>query len=119
MINLVDNNKQLPNWLDRLLAPCMVFILWLLTIALGLIDIFAIWEALVLLTPFSSRPLLPWQDPVIFVLAVCLVVYVLWSSRIHLTHYKQPRSWRLFALTLGLELIILAITLILYFFAAS
>lgn len=111
-----DYDKNRPLWLTRLLAPLLTFALWLSSVVLGLIDIFAIWAGVALLT--TPRPLTSWRDPVIFLLAVILAVFAFNSARYHLAHFNQPRSWRLFAITLAVELGLLAIVVAAYFVSA-
>lgn len=112
-----DNDKSRPLWLVRLLAPLLTFALWLLSVVLGVIDIFAVWSGVAFLT--GSRPLIGWRDPFIFLLAVVLAVFAFNSAQYHFTYFNQPRSWRLFAITLAAELGLLAVVVAAYFISAT
>jgi hypothetical protein len=83
--------------------------LWLVTIALGIADIYYIRElyfALYARRSFDAAPALLWGDILVVVAAIVFVGFILWSSEYHRRRYGRLESWKLFAWTLGVELLI-------------
>lgn len=92
-------------------------VLWILTIILGIIAIAAFQDlvALIYLQITNSELTalhITFGNPLTFVLAVGLTIFAINSGKFHRQHLGQQESWRLFSLTIGTELLILAANMV-------
>jgi len=102
-------------------SGALAFILWAATAALGLFEIWVIHEMTlrVFARFFASGSVSEYDywggialgNWVVFILAVVWIGLVIGGGEYHYKHVGQPRSWRLFARTITVELSILVLAL--------
>ena len=83
--------------------------LWLITIALGIADIYYLREIFFGVYALLSRdaaPALFWGNIIVVLGAIAAVGFILWSSEYHRKRIGKHESWDLFAWTLVVELAI-------------
>ena len=93
----------------------VAIILWFLSFGLGLEDIYAIKELISLLILSRTRDL-----PVatnaglasVYIVGLLFLIFIIISTEFHAKNYGTPRSWRLFAWTFGIEILIYLIYII-------
>lgn len=106
------------------LRAVLAVLLWLTSIGLGIVEIGSVRNALLALsawfiardgvTPQQAQSTYAWvvvlsQFGVIF-LAIGVAGVAIAGGEYHWKHFDERRSWRLFAWTLGIELVILLLT---------
>lgn len=90
-------------------SATLAIILWLLSFGLGLEDIYAAKELTTFymmrqgstLTEASNSSL--W---IVYILGLAFLVFIIASTEYHVKHYGTPKSWRLFAWTFAVEILI-------------
>ena len=95
----------------RALAPSLLaIVLWLVSFVLGLQAIYDLTQLIAVMRVALGTSL---EDarlatPVfIFFLALVLLIFIIWSTEYHLKRVGKPESWRLFGLTIAVELTII------------
>ena len=124
MAELRKNQDEAPTGSKKLLAGLLTLVLWLATIALGGVCIASLRELFLLLyaefvvgdrtaAAFYSQAV-TLGNWLVFGSAVILVVFIIYSGETHLKHYGRPKSWRLLAWALAIELFILGLNFIVH-----
>lgn len=95
----------------RSLAPSLLaIVLWLVSFVLGLQAIYDLTQIIAVMRVALGTSL---EDarlatPVLaFSLALVLLIFIIWSTEYHLKRVGRPESWRLFGLTIAVELMII------------
>jgi hypothetical protein len=112
MQNTIQSNKQ-PN---KVVAATIAFLLWLGTAAVGLWQISVVREMIFVLfarlRDVNQSDYLNFKQAalagalgswLLVVLAIVWIAAFVGGAEYHYRHVGQPRSWRLFAWTVGLE----------------
>ena len=96
-------------------APWVALLLWVLSLILGMQVIYSSLQLYYLILGTFGRLVLAEQFAAPFVCLVGLIVIgvVLGTAEFHRTRLDQPISWRVFAWTLGVELAVIILYLIL------
>lgn len=96
-------------------APWVALLLWIASLLLGMQTIYAALQLFYLILGVMGNLVLARQFATVFVCVVGLLVMgvVLGTAEFHRTHIDQPLSWRIFAWTLGVELAVVLLYLIL------
>lgn len=110
------------NTVRQIWLKILAFVLWAVTIGLGFIELLLVHGTL--LSLFLSR----YTDPQemfkarytidafrlfsFVILAIGSLLFFVFTSNYHYKHATKPRSWKLFAWTIGLELFILLLVLV-------
>ena len=84
--------------------------LWLVTFGLGLQAIYDLTQIITVIRVALGGNLENARLGVpvlIFFLALLLLIFIIWSTEYHLKRVGSPESWRLFGLTLAVELSII------------
>ena len=100
--------KVIRDYSTKLLA----FLLWILSFGLGLLAIYSLREiCLFIFAQFSTSwaPAAFGVDMIVWVSGIIFLIFLLISTEYHMKHVGQPASWRLFATTLGIEILIAVI----------
>jgi uncharacterized membrane protein len=93
----------------KIVPATLAILLYLLTLALGMWDIYLIREIFLLIyatvtsTLASSAVLI--ADILVLVLGIIFVGFAFTTAEYHRKHFNQPSSWKLFAQTLAIEAI--------------
>jgi hypothetical protein len=109
--------------LHKVFSPVLAFILWLATAALGLWNIVVIQQMVYRISALfaSADALVSSQEYgasviagqwIVYILAIVYIAVFIGGAEYHYQHVGQPQSWRLFRWTLGLELFILLLALV-------
>jgi hypothetical protein len=94
----------------KLVSKLLAAVLWLISIILGLVDIDLFYQIIVAIfarfwpTRYGLATLTAYVS--VIVLAIVLIAVVIITSEFHYKHVGEPASWKLFAQTIGAELII-------------
>lgn len=99
----------------------LAFVLWILTAALGLIEIWIVREMTLrvyarFFADEAARADVYWGSVavgnwLVFILAIVWVALVIGGGEYHVKHFGKPKSWRLFARTIAVQLSILVLAL--------
>ncbi len=93
----------------KIVPAALAVLLYLLTLALGMWDIYLIREIFLLIyssvTSTLGSTAVLFADILVFVLALILVGVAFITAEFHRKHFNQPESWKLFAQTLAVEAI--------------
>lgn len=84
-------------------------VLWLTTIALGIVDVYFVREiffGVYARLSREARPAVLFGDILVVVAAIGLVAFIVISTEYHRRHFGKHASWDLFAWTLVVELAI-------------
>ena len=95
----------------RIAAGAAAFVLWLVTVGLGLEDLRLIQLSYMLIYGYfggSMRDAERQSVWLVLVLALALLAFVIGSAEYHRKRVGRPESWRLFGWTIAAELSILA-----------
>ena len=90
----------------------LAFVLWLVTFALGLECIYISKELFILIyTALGGSAALAQQIALglIMILALGALVFIISTAEYHRKYFGKPKSWRLFARSLAVELSIIAL----------
>jgi hypothetical protein len=101
---------------SALATGSLVFILWLATVLAAVVEILLVQSIVVSLyarfgDDYATGLLLRNVSAVI--MGIVCMIFVIGSGEFHLRHAGQASSWKLFAWTVGVELAILIIYLVL------
>ena len=98
----------------RNLAPSLLaIVLWLVVFVLGLQAIYDLSQIISLIqvslgmSPEDARLGIP---VTVFILALLLLIYIIWSTEYHLKRVGTIESWRLFGWTIAVELSIILLS---------
>ena len=95
----------------RSLAPSLLaIVLWLVSFVLGLQAMYDLSQIIAVMRVAlgSSLEEVRLATPVlVFFLALVLLIFIIWSTEYHLKRVGKPESWRLFGLTIAVELMII------------
>ena len=94
------------NFLPGLLA----IVLWLVQFGLGLQSIYDLMQIISLIRVALGGSLAAVQAStpvVVFLLALIMLIFVIWSTEFHIKRVGKPESWRLFGWTIAVELSII------------
>jgi hypothetical protein len=95
----------------RALAPSLLaIVLWLVSFVLGLQAIYDLTQLIAVMRVALGTSLedARMATPVLaFFLALVLLIFIIWSTEYHLKRVGKPESWRLFGLTIAVELMII------------
>ena len=94
------------NFLPGLLA----IVLWLVQFGLGLQSIYDLMQIISLIRVALGGSLAAVQAStpvVVFLLALIMLIFVIWSTEFHIKIVGKPESWRLFGWTIAVELSII------------
>ena len=94
------------NYLPGLLA----IVLWLVQFGLGLQSIYDLMQIISLIRVALGSSLAAVQASapvVVFLLALIMLIFVIWSTEYHIKRVGKPESWRLFGWTIAVELSII------------
>jgi hypothetical protein len=100
-------NESTPK--KSIFSAILAIILWLLSFGLGLEDIYAAKELVTLLVLSQAKDLAVATNAglsSVYILGLAYLVFIIASTEFHVKHYGTPRSWRLFAWTFGVEILI-------------
>jgi hypothetical protein len=93
-----------------LVPGLLAIVLWLVSFGLGLQAIYDLIQVISLIqvslggslaTAQASAPVL------VFLLALILLIYTIWSTEYHLKNFGKPGSWQLFGWTIAVEVSII------------
>ena len=107
----MDAQPKPRQWAPGLLA----IVLWLVSFVLGLQAIYSLMQVISLLRVALGGSLANIQAStpiVVFLLALIMLIFIIWSTEYHLKRVGKPESWRLFGWTIAVEL---SIVLLNYF----
>lgn len=101
----------------------LAFVLWAVTIGLGFIEFLLVHGALLslFLSRYAGDPQAMFKARYTIdafrlfsfvILAIGSLLFFVFTSNYHYKHATKPRSWKLFAWTIGLELFILLLVLL-------
>ena len=95
----------------RQVAPgLLAIVLWLVSFVLGLQAIYSLMQIISLIRVALGGNLATIQAStpiVVFLLALIMLIYVIWSTEYHIKRVGKPESWRLFGWTIAVELSII------------
>lgn len=99
-----------------ILQSVAALILWLVTAALGVADVYFLREiffAIYVRLSKDNAPALFWGDILVVLAAIGFVAFLIASGEYHRKHVGERKSWQLFAISLvvGLAIPIIAISL--------
>ncbi len=90
-----------------------VFLLWLVTVALTLWNVYALWQLSILLyarlalnAGADLRAGAVFGNALLIVFALAGIAFIILSGEYHRHYAGQPRSWRTFAVTLVVQIAI-------------
>ncbi|MFT3891515.1 MAG: hypothetical protein QM730_07780 [Anaerolineales bacterium] len=90
-------------------AGIVAIILWFLSFGLGLEDIYAVKELISLWFLHQSKSLAVATNAglsSVYILGLLFLIFIIIATEFHAKHYGTPRSWRLFAWTFAVEILI-------------
>lgn len=99
-----------------ILQSVAAVILWLMTAALGMADVYFVREiffAIFVRLSKDNAPALFWGDVLVVLAAIGFVAFLIASGEYHRKHVGERSSWRLFAWSLAVGLAIPIIALVL------
>ena len=98
-------NAQVRQWAPGVAA----FVLWLVTVILALDSIYALLQLSYLVYPFGGDPQLVdrFALGLVFFLGLACLLFVISTAEYHRTRVGRPESWRLFGMTIAVELAVL------------
>ncbi len=102
----------------NILPKFITVILWLVTLVLGLVDIFLFREIFfALYARFSAEtaPAILWGDVIVVLMAIIYLAFVIGTTEYHFKNIGKRESWDLFYKSLIVEL---AIPFLAYFMGA-
>ena len=76
----------------------LAIILWLVCFALALEDIYMV--------TVRVNEVLNTGQGIVYALALVYLIFIIATTEYHFKHFATPKSWRLFALTFGIETLI-------------
>lgn len=91
-------------------SSLLAVVLWLVSFVLGLQTIYSLMQIISLIRVALGGNLLDIQAStpiVVFLLALLMLIYVIWSTEYHMKRVGKPESWRLFGWTIAVELSII------------
>jgi hypothetical protein len=91
-------------------ASLLAIVLWLVSFVLGLQAIYSLMQTISLIRLALGGNLADIQAStpiVVFLLALLMLIYIIWSTEFHLKRVGKPESWRLFGWTIAVELSII------------
>ena len=95
----------------RQLAPSLLaIVLWLVSFGLGLQAIYDLMQIISLIRVSLGANLQNVQlgmPVLVFFLALVFLIFIIWSTEYHIKRVGKPESWRLFGLTIAVELSII------------
>lgn len=95
----------------RNLAPSLLaIVLWLVVFILGLQAIYDLSQIISVIQVSLGVSLDDARIGIpitVFILALLLLIYIIWSTEYHLKRVGTPESWRLFGWTIAVELSII------------
>lgn len=94
----------------QLVPSLLAIVLWLVSFVLGLQTIYSLMQIISLIRVSLGASLEDVQlamPVLIFVLALALLIFIIWSTEYHLKRVGKPESWRLFGWTIAVELSII------------
>ncbi len=97
-------------------SAILAIILWLLSFGLGLEDIYASKELGILFMMSRGNTLADATNYslwIVYILGLACLVFIIASTEYHVKHYGTPKSWRLLAWTLAIQILIYIIYIIL------
>jgi hypothetical protein len=100
----------------NLLPGLLAIVLWLVQFGLGLQAIYDLLQILSLIRVALGGNLADIQAStpvVVFLLALVMLVYIIWSTEYHIKRVGKPESWRLFGWTIAVELSIILLNYLL------
>ena len=100
----------------KLLPGMLAIVLWLLVFGLGLQAIYDLIQILSLIRVALGGSLAAVEAStpvVVFLLALVMLVYIIWSTEYHIKRVGTPESWRLFGWTIAVELSIILLNYLL------
>ena len=98
-----------------ILSAILAIILWLLSFGLGLGDIYASRELVSLFVLSQTNHLAEATNAGLtstWVLGLAYLVLIIITTEYHFKHYGTPKSWKLFAWTFAVEILIYIIYII-------
>lgn len=100
----------------NLLPGLLAIVLWLIQFGLGLQAIYDLMQILALIRVALGGNLSDIQAStpvVVFFLALLMLIYTIWSTEYHIKRVGKPESWRLFGVTIAVELSIILLNYLL------
>ena len=100
----------------KMLPGLLAIGLWLVVFGLGLQAIYDLMQiiSLVRVALGGSLDAVQASTPVVvFLLALIMLIYVIWSTEFHIKRVGTPESWRLFGVTIAVELSIILLNYLL------
>lgn len=94
----------------QLVPSLLAIVLWLVSFVLGLQTIYSLMQIISLIRVSLGASLEDVQlamPVLIFVLALALLIFIIWSTEYHLKRVGKLESWRLFGWTIAVELSII------------
>jgi hypothetical protein len=91
-------------------ASILAIVLWLVSFVLGLQTIYSLMQIISLMRVALGGNLADIQAStpiVVFLLALLMLIYIIWSTEYHIKRVGKPESWRLFGWTIAVELSII------------
>jgi hypothetical protein len=100
----------------KILPGLLAMVLWLVVFGLGLQSIYDLMQIISLIRVALGGNLDDIQAStpvVVFLLALGLLIYIIWSTEYHLKRVGKPESWRLFGWTIAVEVSIILLNYLL------
>lgn len=94
----------------QLAHSILAIVLWLVSFVLGLQTIYSLMQIISLIRVALGGSLSDIQAStpvVVFLLALLMLIYIIWSTEYHIKRVGKPESWRLFGWTIAVELSII------------
>lgn len=94
----------------HLAQSILAIVLWLVSFVLGLQTIYSLMQIISLIRVALGGNLSDIQAStpiVVFLLALLMLIYIIWSTEYHIKRVGKPESWRLFGWTIAVELSII------------
>lgn len=110
--------------INPLFSKVLAVLVWIVTLVGGLLDIYV--SQFIIISIYArfflggvgraSAMDVAMTDAlrisIVLVFAVCFVIFLVASTEYHFKHFGQPKSWRILGITVGVQLLIIAIAYI-------
>ena len=93
-----------------LISRLLAILLWLISLILGLVNIDFFYQIIVSvfarIWPTRYWAAILTANVSVIILAIAFIAFLILTSEFHYKHAGEPASWKLFAQTIGAELVI-------------
>jgi hypothetical protein len=96
--------------IKKIASRLLTVLLWLISLVLGLVNIDFFYQIIIAVFarfwPTRYWAAILTANISVIILAIAFIAFVILTSEFHYKHAGEPASWKLFAQTIGSELII-------------